>query len=339
MGVERVDFGTLETGEKVGLYVIGNGRMTMSCMDYGATWVSALLPSPRGPAKDALLGFSTLSGFSGPHPFFGVSVGRYANRISGHSFSIGPKKFLLGANDGTNCLHGGFQAWDKRVWKAKANAGKNEVVFSIVSPDGDGGFPGRVEASVSYRLTKENEVLIRFGAKTDAPTHVNMTNHAYFNLGDGPDILDHVLTLKASGYLPIDAASIPLGEIASVAGTPFDFRAPKVVKSDIAAVGQGYDHCYVIDRDGAGMSLAAVVEDPASGRKMTVKTSQPGIQLYTGNYLNGELGKRGTVYKRHAGLCLETQHFPDSPNRPAYPSTLLNPGQSYEHSVSYGFSF
>jgi aldose 1-epimerase len=338
MSVRRESHGRGRDGAEIGLFVIDNGTVSLSLSEYGASLVSALVPSRTGGRQDVVLGFDSLEGYLGPHPFFGVTVGRFANRIAGARFTIDGRESRLEANEGKNCLHGGSTAWDKRAWKGEAIASKDAVEFRLLSPDGDGGFPGRVDAWTRYTLSADNEVWIEFGAITDAPTHVNMTNHSYFNLAGQGDILGHELQLSCTRYLEIDKDTLPTGRILEARG-PMDFSAPKALGADMAAMGMGYDHCYVIDRRGSGLVQAARVRDPASGRSLTVRSTQPGVQLYTGNYLNQSGGKGGKTYGHHAGFCLETQHFPDSPNRPEFPSSLLRPGEEYRETAVYAFAW
>jgi aldose 1-epimerase len=341
MSILRKEFGLLATGEETSLFVLREGDIAVTLSDYGATLVSILLPDGRGGEDDVLLGCSTLDGYTGKHPFFGVTVGRYANRIAGGRFSLGGKDYSLALNDGANHLHGGSKGFNTFVWKADASKGRkgSSVQFSRMSPDGEEGYPGRLEVSVTYTLSKDGALSISYEARTDAETIVNLTNHAYFNLkGEGRGlILDHELKLAASAYLPVDSGLIPKGEAVDVAGTPFDFRAPKPIGRDIAAAG-GYDHCFIIDRKAPGLVECADVREPTTGRRMKTSTTLPGVQLYTGNFLEGTIGKRGSVYPKHGGFCLETELYPDSPNHSSYPSSRLLPGQVWAHETVYSFS-
>jgi aldose 1-epimerase len=340
MSIERKSFGVLANGEEARLFIVKAGELAISLTDYGATLVSIMLPDGRGGYDDILLGCSTLSGYTGNHPFFGATVGRYANRIGGSRFSLGGKDYLLAANDGANHLHGGYKGFNTFVWKAESSEGPkgSAVKFSRRSPDGEEGYPGNLDVSVVYSLSKAGELSIAYEARTDAETIVNLTNHAYFNLrGEGQGlILDHELSLACSSFLPVDSGLIPRGDPIPVAGGPFDFRKAKKIGRDIETAG-GYDHCFVLDGKGPGLVNFAEVREPVTGRRMTAATTLPGVQLYTGNFLGGSIGKRGSVYKKHSAFCLETELFPDSPNKPQYPSSRLLPGQVWGHETVYRF--
>lgn len=340
MPIDRLDFGTLCTGERVGLFVLRAGDFTASFSDYGATFLSLLMPDGRGGVDDILLGSSTLAGLTAPRPYFGATVGRFANRIAKASFTLAGKSYRLAANNGANHLHGGIKGFDKCLWDAEASEidGAPALRLRRTSPDGEEGYPGRLEIEATYILGSEGRLEARFEARSDAETIINITNHAYFNLkGEGRgDILDHELRLLASSYIPVGPDLIPLGDLEAVAGTAFDFSRPKAVGRDIAEVG-GYDHCYVIDRQGEGLVEFAELREPTSGRRMQVATTLPGVQLYTGNSLSATPGKRGSVYNKYAGLCLETEFFPDAPNRPSFPSPALRPGETWKHSTVYRF--
>lgn len=340
---KKKPFGLLSSGEEVSLFTLRNGEMSVTLTDHGATWISALLPAGKKRWDDVLLGFSTLGPLMEPNPFFGSTVGRFANRIADASFELDGKKYPLYANDGKNTLHGGRRAFDRMLWDAETFEDKRgaSVRFTRRSPDMEEGYPGQLEVEVIYTLTLDNEIVIRFAATTDKPTHVNMTNHAYFNLrGEGTgDVLGHELQLSADTYLELREGNIPTGKVLPVAGTPFDFRQPKALGEDIARVGKGYDHCFVVNKTGRRISECALVVEPGTGRKLEVYTSQPGVQLYTGNYLDGVKGKNGSVYGQHAGFCLETQHYPDTPNQPSFPTTVVKPGMGYDEVCIYAFSF
>jgi aldose 1-epimerase len=340
MSIERKSFGLLSDGEEASLFIVRAGEMAITLCDYGATLVSILLPDGRGGKVDVLLGCSTLDGYAGKHPFFGVTVGRYANRIAGSKFSLGGKEYLLAANDGINHLHGGLKGFNTFIWKAEPSEGTkgSSIRFTRTSPDGEEGYPGTLDLSVTFALSAEGALSISYEARTSAETVVNLTNHAYFNLrGEGRgSILDHELSLACSTYLPVDSGLIPKGDPVTVHDGPFDFRKAKKIGRDIAAAG-GYDHCFVLDRGKAGLVDFAAVSEPVSGRRMTVATSLPAVQLYTGNFLAGFAGKRGSSYEKHGGFCLETQFYPDSPNKPSYPSTRLLPGQVWAHETLYRF--
>lgn len=321
-------------------------------IDYGATLVSLEVPDRDGQLGDIVLGFDDLERYRGPHPHFGSTVGRYANRIAGGRFELDGRPFALATNAGHHHLHGGAGGFDSVIWQAEPvrDANGSGVVFRYRSDDGEEGYPGNLDIVVSYQLTHGNELWIDYEARTDATTIVNLTHHSYFNLADGgaSDILGHQLQLMANQYTPVDETAIPTGELAVVDGTPMDFRKMREIGSRIGEAPGGYDHNFVLDKTDAArsilsdadreMTLAAVVFDPASGRLMEIHTTEPGIQFYTSNSLNGSLtGKRNTAYRRHAALCLETQHFPDSPNHPAFPSTRLEAGERYSHTTVHRF--
>jgi aldose 1-epimerase len=342
MSIERKPFGMLANGEETSLFVLKTDDIIATLCDYGATLVSILLPDGKGGMDDVLLGCSTLSGYAAKHPFFGVTVGRFANRIEGSRFSLGNKEYPLFANDGVNHLHGGHKGFNTFVWKAEASeaASGPTVIFSRTSPDGEEGYPGTLDVVVTFTLRKGRALSISYEARTKAQTIVNLTNHAYFNLkgeGTGP-ILDHELSLACSTYIPVDSGLIPTGDPIPVSGGPFDFRKAKKIGQDIEAAG-GYDHCFVVDRKGPGLVDFADVWEPVTHRRMTVATSLPGVQLYSGNFLSAVPGKRGSVYEKHGGFCLETELYPDSPNRPSYTSALLMPGQVWAHETVYRFFF
>ncbi|HTX72734.1 MAG TPA: aldose epimerase family protein [Rectinemataceae bacterium] len=341
MPVTRKAYGTLCTGDEVSLYILRAGDMQVSFSDYGATLLSILLPDGRGGMDDILLGSSTLDGLTAHHPYFGATVGRFANRIGKARFVLSGKTYELAANNGANHLHGGIKGFDKQLWKVDATelGGSPALRFARTSPDGEEGYPGKLEVEATYSLDASGTLTLDFEARCDAETIVNLTNHAYFNLkGEGRgDILDHVLRLKASHYIPVGEDLIPLGIIAPVANGPFDFRQAKPVGKDIVAAG-GFDHCMVIDREGPGLVECAELSEPTCGRRMRLSTTLPGVQFYTGNSLSAVRGKRGSVYNRHAGLCLETELFPDSPNRPAFPSPVLRPGETWRHTTQWRFS-
>ncbi len=342
MKIKKKNFGTLASGEEISLYLLKAGELTLGVMNYGATLVSLIVPSRSGRRDDILLGFSTLGPFTQKQPYFGATIGRYANRIAQGRFELDGVVYALAKNNGPNTLHGGIHGFDKLVWDAEAYEEKGGVYvrLSLESPDGDEGYPGSLCATVTYGLTGDDELLADYRAKVDAPCPVNMTNHSYFNLkGEGRgDILGHELTLSSSAYLPVDANLIPTGKRADVAGGPFDFRTRKSLGRDIAAAG-GYDHCFVVDGEEGKMRPCAEVFEPSSGRSMKLCTTQPGVQLYTGNFLNGVQGKLGSNYEKHAGFCLETQHFPDGPNRSEFPDCIFGPDRKYHERTVFGFEW
>lgn len=341
--------------DQIKLYTLKNSAgMELSLTNYGATVTSIKAPGRRGRLDDVVLGHSSLEGYlnSSSRPYFGATVGRYCNRIAGAAFRLGRKIHLLSANQGPNCLHGGHMGFDKVSWDAKPVKGRGwaGIRFSRLSPDGEEGFPGNLKAQVTYSLSDDNTVGFEARAVTDQATPVNLTNHCYFNLS-GEDqsalgILSHRLWINAARYTPVDSNLIPTGSLAPVKGGPFDFSSPKAIGRDIRRphpqleFGRGYDHNFVLNRNGGGkLLLAARLEDPASGRKMEIRTTEPGIQFYSGNLLDGHIkGKSGRPYQRHAGLCLETQHFPDSPNQNGFPNTFLKPGKIYSSTTTLRFS-
>jgi aldose 1-epimerase len=348
--IERKPFGTVG-GKAVDLFTMSDGKeMTASVMSFGGTLVSVVVPDKKGNPADVVLGFDSLDGYLTKHPFFGVLVGRYANRIGGASFTLDGKRYQLAANEPPNTLHGGVKGFDKAVWSCREvrSPGTVGVELKHTSPAGDEGFPGELEVTVVYRLNASRELAIEYGAVTDAPTVVNLTNHAYWNLegaGNG-DILGHILTLNADRYTPAGPDLIPTGEIAAVKGTVMDFTKPTPMGEKIEADfdqlknGLGWDHNWVINGSAPGKLVrAALVHEKGSGRAMEVLTTEPGVQFYSGNHLNGSIvGKSGKPYAKRGGFCLETQHFPDSPNKPSFPSTVLRPGQVYRTRTVHGFS-
>jgi aldose 1-epimerase len=356
--VAKVPFGKTKDGKKVELYVLSIDKgMTVKIMTYGATITELWTPDKDGQLSDVTLGFDTLKGYEQKdNPFFGCVVGRYANRIAKGRFTLDKKEYKLATNNGPNHLHGGIKGFDKAVWEwvsekrgRRAFASKGglksaefvAITLRHISPDGDEGYPGKVTAEVTYTLTDTNELRLDYKATTDKPTVVNLTNHAYFNLAghDKGDILGHELTLKAAKYTPADDTLIPTGKIEPVADTPFDFTKAKTIGSRIAKVKGGYDVNYVIDGKPGTLRLAAVVREPKSGRVMEMETTEPGVQVYTSNFLDGKLkGKGGAVYKKHAGLCLEAQRYPDTPNKKEFPSAVLRPKDTYTQTTVYRFS-
>ena len=337
-------FGKLPDGTAIELLTLTNSKgMQAQIMTYGATVVSLTAPDKSGKYADVVQGMENLEGYLAGVPYFGAIVGRYGNRIGHAQFQLDGKTYNLPKNDGDNTLHGGVVGFDKKVWTAKT--GDGNVEFTVVSDDGDQGFPGKLTAHVTYTLTDNDELKIEYVATTDKPTVVNLTNHTYFNLagqGEG-NILDHQVTLLADRFTPVDAGLIPTGELKPVAGTPFDFTKATAIGARInqqdeqLTYGKGYDHNWVLN--GSGMKKAAEVYEPKSGRVMEVMTEEPGLQFYTGNFLDGKIkGKGGRVYGHRAAFCMETQHFPDSPNKPAFPTTELKPGQTYKTSTVYKFS-
>jgi aldose 1-epimerase len=348
--VTRAPFGAAPDGVNVELFTMTNaGGMQVQATNYGGTVTSIKVRDRSGALGDVALGFPSMEGYHDNSPYLGVIVGRYANRIANAQFKLEGRTYKLPANDGPNTLHGGVRAFDKVVWKAEPfeRPGEAGVELTHVSPDGNEGFPGTLSARVTYTLTDRNEFVIDYHATTDKISVVNLTQHTYFNLageGSGP-VLAHQLTLNADRYTPVDSKLIPTGELANVHGTPFDFRTAHAIGERINAghrqlkLGKGYDHNFVINRQNDELVLAARVEEPTTGRVLEVHTTEPGVQLYTGNHLDGKLvGKAGKPYGERTGFCLETQHFPDSPNKPSFPSTTLKPGEEYKSRTVYAFS-
>lgn len=335
--VKRELFGRLADGTAVDIYTLTNkSGIEARVMTYGATLVSLRLPDRKGVFADVILGFDDLEGYLGTHPYFGVIVGRYANRIAKGRFTLDGVEYTLARNNNGNSLHGGLKGFDKVVWKGEPVQAADAVGVKLtyLSKDMEEGYPGNLSVTVVYMLTNADELKISYEAETDKKTPVNLTNHAYWNLkGEGNgDVLGHMLRLEADSYTAVDSAAnlIPTGEIANVAGMPLDFTAPHAIGERIAQVEGGYDHNFVLRGGGGTLALAARVEEPGSGRAMEIYTDQPAIQLYTGNFLDGTVvGKGGKAYQKHFAFCLETQHFPDSPNHPNFPSTILEPGQKY----------
>lgn len=338
-------FAQLQTADdtKIVEYTLRNRRgMTAKIMNYGATLRELWVPDHKGKPTDVVLGFDDLQGYLGKHPHFGGTMGRYANRIAKGQFTLDGKTYQLALNDGTNCLHGGTVGFDHRVWKGEQieNAQGVSVRFTYVSKDGEENFPGTLTTTVMYTLTDENELKLEYTAETDKSTPLNLTNHSYFNLAGSGDILEHVLYLNADEYTPTDANLIPTGEIRSVEGTPLDFRKPTAIGARIGKLKEvgGYDHNFAVKGTNGTLRLAATVRDPKSGRKMEVWTTEPGIQFYSAIHLNGSvIGKGGVAYPKYAALCLETQHYPDSPNHPNFPSTILTPEGRFHSQTIYKF--
>ena len=336
MSIKTESFGKTPDGQEVDLYTLTNpDGLRARITNYGAILVSLEVPDRDGKLADITLGYDTLDGYLTRHPYFGSTVGRYANRIGGASFKLNDVEYKLAANNGPNHLHGGIKGFDKVVWKAEDVTAENDkatVKLSYLSKDGEEGYPGNLSCTVTYTLTKDDELKISYEAETDKTTILNLTNHSYWNLaGQGTgDILGHELMLNADKYTPVDEGLIPTGEIKSVKDSPMDFTKPMTIGSRIGQVGSGYDHNYVLNSGGGTLALCARVYEPTSGRVMEIHTIEPGVQFYTGNFLDGSItGKSGKVYNKHYGFCLETQHFPDSPNKPDFPSVVLKPGQKY----------
>jgi len=348
MSIQKEDFGKTGDGQTVDRYTLTNKNgMVAKIMTYGAIVTELHVPDRNGKDADVVLGFDNLKQYLDGHPYFGAIAGRYANRIAKGTFTLEGKEYHLAINNPPNSLHGGKVGFDKHVWKAQPSetADGPSLMLTYVSPDMEEGFPGTLTTHVTYTLTNDNALKIDYKATTDKTTILNLTNHSYWNLhgaGSGKDILDHVVQLNADHYTPVDDTQIPTGEIKSVKGTPYDFTTAKPIGRDIAQTPgnpNGYDHNFVINGTAGQMRMAAKVSDPDTGRMMEVWTTQPGVQLYTGNFLDGTLkGIDGKSYVRHYALCLETQHYPDSIHQPKFPSVVLKPGQTFTSTTAYKFS-
>jgi len=345
-GPKREPFGTMPDGKAVERFTLTNANgIELKAISYGGIITSLKVPDRTGKIDDIVLGFDRLDGYLKDPPFFGAIIGRYGNRIGKGQFTLDGKTYKLATNNGANHLHGGVKGFDKVVWTVESVA-PNSLAFSRVSPDGEEGYPGNLRLRVTYTLTDKNELVVDYRASTDKATPVNLTQHSYFNLaGQGSgDILGHQLVLHADRYTPVDDTLIPTGELATVEGTPFDFRKPTAIGARIdndhpqLKAGKGYDHNWVLTRKGSGLQPAARVVEPTTGRTLDIATTEPGIQFYAGNFLDGTItGKGNAVYKHRTGFCLETQHFPDSPNQPKFPTTTLRPGAEYRTQTVFTF--
>lgn len=341
-GITDKPFGTFEE-KPVKEYTLTNKNgMQVSVINYGGAVTRLVTPDKNGTMGDVVTGFESLEGFLQKGvPYFGALIGRYGNRIANAKFTLDGKTYTLPANNDGNSLHGGDKGFDKVYWNIDKQ-GDNSLKLTYQSKDGEQGYPGNLNVEVIYTLTEDNSLKIDYTATTDKPTPVNLTNHAYFNLSAGKDstILNHELELKADKYTPVNKKLIPTGKIEDVKGGPMDFTTAKVIGKDLAAVDGGFDHNWVLNKNGTALEKVATLYDPGSGRVMDVYTTEPGIQFYSGNFLNGTLTntKNGQKYIKHAALCLETQHFPDSPNEPGFPNTILKPGETYKQTTIYKFS-
>jgi len=332
MQIQCIEWGQLDNRKVSQFTLVNNNQMSAKISSYGAILVSLDMPDRNGKIGNVLLGYPSLEGYQTDSFFIGTTVGRYANRIAEGRFTLEGKAYRLPINDGPNHLHGGPDGFYKKIWDAESieEAHAVGVALTYFSQDGEAGYPGNLNVKVTYRLTDDNELKIDYEATSDQATPINMTNHAYWNLAGSGTIKDHILKLFASRYLPVDENAIPLKEMASVHDTPMDFTVPKPVGRDLDKVQGGYDHCYVIDTLEDSLAPAARLEDPGSGRIMDVLTTKPGIQFYSGNFLEGP-------FIKHGALCLETQYYPDSPNRPDFPSSILRPGDVYQHATVHRF--
>jgi aldose 1-epimerase len=344
--MNRTPFGKTADGTAVEIFTLKNDNgLEVRAINYGGIITSLKTPDRNGTVADIVLGFDTLDGYLKDHPFFGAIIGRYGNRIAKGRFVLDKVPYTLATNNGPNHLHGGVKGFDKHVWDVEVLS-SSSLQFSRVSPDGEEGYPGTLAVQVIYSLTPFNELIVDYKATTDMPTHVNLTQHSYFNLAghNAGDILGHELMIDADRYTPVDGTLIPTGELAPVSGTPFDFRTPTKIGARINDAhpqlrnGQGYDHNWVLNRDSGRLMLVARVSEPASGRWMEVATTEPGLQFYAGNFLDGTLsGKGGAKYGHRSGFCLETQHFPDTPNQDSFPTTELRPGEEYSSRTVFRF--
>ena len=347
--IKRESFGTTSDGQPVDLYTLSNSSGTeLRVTNYGGIIVALRVGDRNGKLADIVLGHDELKGYFSNSPYFGAIVGRYANRIAGGKFKLDGAEYHLATNNGPNSLHGGLKGFDQAVWNTSTSSGSDgdTVAFSYTSKDGEEGYPGNVQIKVSYTLTKHNELIVDYVATTDKATPINLTQHTYFNLqGEGAgNVLRHEIRLNAEHYTPVDKSLIPTGEILTVKGTPLDLTSPTAIGAHIdstfdqMALARGYDHNYVINRTNDSLQFAARVREPISGRVLEVYTTEPGIQFYTGNFLDGSIkGKQGHVYQQRSGFCLETQHYPDSPNHSNFPSTILRPGTTFHSTTKYRF--
>jgi aldose 1-epimerase len=348
-GITEQAWGALPSGETINLYTLRNEKgVEARISNFGGRLVNLKVPDRAGNFADIVLGYDSIEPYTKPNPFFGTLVGRYANRIANGEFTLDGKKYTLLKNNGPNSLHGGAQGFDKKAWQAEIVNNGQALQLTYLSKDGEEGFPGNLTSVVTYSLGNDNAFTIDYAATTDADTVLNLTNHSYFNLaghGNGK-ILDHQLTVNADKFTPVNVNLIPTGELQNVAGTPFDFRTPKAIGTNIDSpdpqiqFGAGYDHNFVLNRAaGDPPSLAARITEPQSGRVMEVLTTQPGVQFYTANHINGEIkGKEGAIYHARGAYCFETQHFPDTPNQPTFPTAVLKPGEKYHQITIFRFS-
>jgi len=345
MEVNVEPFGKTPDGQQVRIYRLTNANgLKAGIMTYGAIVVSLDVPDKNGTMADVVLGYDNLDGYLKQSPYFGAVVGRYGNRIGKGRFSLDGTEYTLATNNDENHLHGGLKGFDKKVWKQEEVTASEDQAWaklSCLSKDGEEGYPGNLRCTVTYTLTNDDELRISYEAETDKKTVVNLTNHAYWNLagqGNG-DVLGHELTVNANRFTTVDKGLIPTGITVSVIGTPLDFLSPRTIGSRIRQLGNGYDHNYVLNGRPGELKLCARVYEPTTGRVMEVTTTEPGVQLYTANHMNGSMiGKAGKAYVKHAAFCLETQHYPDSPNKPGFPSTVLEPGQKFASQTIHKFS-
>lgn len=344
--LSKMIFGKTPDGTPVELYVLKNGQITVKVMTYGAIITEIDTPDCNGKEGDVVLGFDSLEGYLGKHPYFGATVGRVANRIAKGKFTLNGQEYTLAVNDGPNTLHGGLKGFDKVIWKAEPISRPDGPSIKLTrrSPDGEEGYPGNLDVSVQFTVTEQNELKIEYTATTDKATPINLSNHSYFNLAGRTTepVLGHELMLAADHYTPVDETLIPTGEIAPVAGTPLDFTKPTDIGARIKELkGEptGYDHNFVLNSGGKSLALAVRVYEPKTGRVMELSTTEPGVQFYTGNFLDGTItGKDGIAYRKHHAFCLEAQHYPDSIHHANFPSAVLEPGKTYTQTTVYKFS-
>ncbi len=341
--IERHLFGQLASGERVDEYTLVSGSgVSVDILTWGGIIRAIRTPDKHGIVADIALGYDSLSAYEKHHPYFGTITGRFANRIAKGLFTLDGVTYRLATNNEPNHLHGGVNGFDRKNWRATASTSADAatLMLSAVSPDGDEGYPGEVRTLVRYSLARDNSLRIEYEATSSKPTPLNLTNHTYFNLAghDTGTVNEQQITINAESFLPVDATLIPTGVRQSVSSSPFDFRKPRAIGSRIKDVGIGYDHTFILESSSSGIRRAAMVSDPISGRALEVLTTQPGVQFYTGNYLNEDKsGKGGASYKQHSGFCLETQGFPDAVNQPSFPSCVLRPGEKYNHTTIFRF--
>lgn len=342
--IQQAPFARLPDGRQVHVFTLSNAAgMRVRILDLGGIITEIHVPDRDGVFADVALGFDTLDPYLGDNPYFGALIGRYGNRIAAGRFTLDGQAYTLPVNNGKNHLHGGVPGFDRVLWRSRIEG--NELVLDYRSVDGEQGYPGNLDATVRYSLSEDNAIVVRFSAVTDRATPVNLTQHSYFNLAAGGDILGHEMMIDADNIVPIDAGLIPTGQLMPVAGTPFDFRTPQPIGARIDAQdeqlqhGGGYDHCFALNEAAPGaLRLAARVREPRSGRVLELFTQEPGVQFYSGNFLDGSLAGKGRSYAYRSGFCLEPQHFPDSPNQPSFPNTILRPGETYATESRFRFS-
>jgi aldose 1-epimerase len=346
MNIAKKNFVMLSQGKKARLFILTAGDLKLVMTNYGASMAALYVPASQRPREDVLLGYGTLSGYVEDRCFLGSTLGRYANRIANGSFTLRDRTYTLDKNDGNHTLHGGRRNFSSRIWKADAYEEKDGVFvrFELASPDGDGGFPGKLKAVVSYGLSKSNELIVDYSAELDQPCPLSLSNHACFNLSGegGGDILSHEALFYASRYVPVDHEGIPAGELAGVEGGPFELRTRMSIKDAMARSPEtqgGYDHCFAVDGEAGKLRPFAEISDPLSRRKMRLFSTHPGFQFYTGNSITALAGKPGSRYGKHSGLCLEPQFFPDTPNQDAFPSCIFSPERKFHERSLYSFDW